>query len=190
MHAAKPTARIHGWHIVISGFLQHRGKANGMSRLWRTLHAKHAAPDTVVELHAWNDNWDALAEFMGRSSTIAPRIKIYAYSWGGASALKLARALLLRKVSVGYMVLSDPVYRHWYALGQCRSFWPWSVLRLPMKVGNVFTFRQKINWPRGHAVVKTDHNTHVWPPVEIKLSHQAMDDSKAFQIECERVAGL
>ena len=187
------TKAIRTWHIVISGFLQHEGLPVGMVQLWRDLLQAHAGPDTCVELREWNADWAALAEFIGRyRGERPPRIAIYGYSWGGMSAVLLARQLQRRGIKVQWMVLSDPIYRHWYPLGNWRALWPWSEIVVPTNVGNVESFRQRTSWPRAHRVVAADINkTHIDPPWETKWAdHAHMDDLPEFQTRCKEVANI
>ena len=187
------TKAIHIWHIVISGFLQNEGLPVGMVQLWRDLHQAHAGPDTCVTLREWNSDWNALAELIWRMrGERPPRIAIYSYSWGGMSAVLLARQLQRRGIDVQWMVLSDPVYRHWYPLGNWRTLVPWSEIIVPTNVDWVDWFRQRTNWPRAHRVVAADSDeTHVSAPWMARhIDHSHMDDLVEFQKRCREVANI
>ncbi len=187
---SQKTIRI--WHIVIPGFLQNEGKPVGMVQLWRDLHQAHAWPDTCVELREWNSDWNALAELIWRyRGEGAPRIAIYGYSWGGMSAVFLARQLQRRGIGVKWMVLSDPVYRHSYPLGNWRTLVPWKEIVVPRTVDRVEWFRQRRSWPRGHDLVKAGPLTHLGPAWEEQnCDHRHMDDLPVFQNRCREVAKI
>jgi len=184
---------INRWCYVITGFLQNAGTRTRMIELWRGLHAVsgHASR---AELRPWDSNWDAEAELIMRLSSPNPKtpptILIFAYSWGaGWGAMRLARALDERGVAVNCMVLSDPVYRHWYWAGNWRAFVPWIPITVPGNVMQVRSFRQAKNWPRAHAIkAALPGFTEVWPPVTINATHQNMDEAGAFLTECEIVS--
>ncbi len=188
----QPTIRT--WHIVISGFLQNEGQLVGMVQLWRDLYQVHAGPDTCVTLREWNSDWNALAELIWRINRDQPppRIAIYAYSWGGMSAVLLARQLQRRGIDVQWMVLSDPVYRHWYLLGNWRTLVPWSEIIVPTNVDDVAWFRQRTNCPRAHRVVAADsRETHVSAPwMAWHIDHRHMDDLVECQKRCKEVASM
>ena len=166
----------------------------GMVQLWRDLHWVHAGPNTCVTLRAWNSDWNALAELIWRISRgqPMPRIAIYGYSWGGMSAVILARQLQRRGIKVQWMVLSDPVYRHWYPLGNWRTLVPWSEIIVPTNVDWVDSFRQRTSWLRAHRVVAADsRETHVSAPWMARhIDHRHMDDLVEFQKRCKEVANI
>lgn len=194
----KPSGtRFKKFHIVISGFLQNEGKPNGMIRLWSDLYGDHACKDTLVLMKTWNDNMDSLAEFIWRMAEDDAIIKVYAYSWGAAAAMKLAKALKKRGLKIYAMVLSDAVYRHSYWLGNWRAFVPFFKIVVPSNVEVVWWFRQKSKFGRlsGHDVVREYSNPRdgyrssvVFLPVWCNCSHQYMDDNRAFQNKVLEVA--
>jgi len=111
-----------------------------------------------------------------------PSIKIYGYSWGGAAAIRLAGELHKRGLPVDNLVLSDPVYRHWYWAGNWRAFWPFSKLYVPVNVARVDVFSQRQNLPSGHEVVALDpEQTIVTNRGVLGVNHQYMDDHPRFQ---------
>jgi len=184
-----PTIRT--WHICISGWLQNEGLPVGMVSLWHDLHKAHAGPETCVTLREWRADWNALAELIWRMEGRAPpRIAIYGYSWGGMSAVLLARQLERRGLGVQRMVLSDPIYRHWYPLGNWRALVSWSKIIVPANVERVDWFRQRRSLPRAHKLVAADpaktHISTAWEAVGIDHAH--MDDLIEFQRRCRQVA--
>lgn len=186
---------VYYWHVVISGFLQREGQPTGMFRLWLDLKdgVGNNGGKTVVELRSWDDNWSDLAEkiWRARPGNVAPKIKIYAYSWGGASAMILARELRERGIGVDWIVLSDPVYRSRWWSGLWRSMVGNPRIRVPSNVQHVGRFYQRQNWPRGHRLlIESPMLTKVGVSGELELNHQYMDDAETFHCECQRVARL
>lgn len=181
---------IHTWHVLCAGFLQREGDPNGFLRLWHELHAEHAGPDTCVLLRQWSDDTNRLAELIFRlCNRTAPCIVLYGYSWGGWSAVLLARQLQRRGLFVDHLVLCDAVYRHWYWLGQWRAFWPWKRIVIPANVAEVTWFRQRFDWPRGHDVVAEDgRETRVHEPREVRVAHVYMDDLAEFRATAKAIA--
>lgn len=180
---------IYHWHIVIAGFLQDEGKPTGMVRLWSELR-EHCSPECCVELRNWDDNWRQLAELIWRlQPDDGPVVKIYAYSWGGASAMILARELRDRGIGVDWIVLSDPVYRPRWWFRLWRIVWGNPRIKVPDNVRNVSRFYQKRNWPRGHRLALDDYTkTKATVRKELNVVHPYMDDAREFHAECQRVA--
>ncbi|KKN11269.1 hypothetical protein LCGC14_1028260 [marine sediment metagenome] len=175
---------IKNWIICICGFLQSEGTPNGVVGLWSWLHSEHSVPDTRVELRAWNDRWSELAELIWRMRPADNHVsvKIVGYSFGGYSATLLAKELGKRGIEVRAMVLSDPVYRHWHRLGWWRAMWPWSEIKIPSNVREVWWFRQRQNLPRGHELVaEKPRNTTIHEPRVLKRDHAWMDDAAEFK---------
>ena len=187
--------RFKKFHIVISGFLQTEGKQNGMIRLWGNLYCKYACEDTLVLMKTWNDNMDSLAEFIWRMAEDEAIIKVCGYSWGGAAAMKLAKALKKRGLKIQAMVLSDAVYRHSYWLGNWRAFLRCFKIVVPSNVRAVWWFRQKSRFGKlsGHDIVADQSGvgfdmTTILSPVWCNRSHQYMDDILKFHNKVHQVA--
>lgn len=199
---------IHNWHIVISGFLQNEGKPTGMVQLWRELHKEHAGPDTCVALRTWRDDMNALAEMIWRLRqkdepthllSFQPWVYIYGYSWGGTTAVHLARQLQRRGIPVRAMVLSDAVYRHRYFAGNWRALVPGSEIIIPKNVQEVIWFVQRqplfrcrrpfIN-PRGHKLVcENPQVTKKHRSQRVRMvDHAYMDDVSVFHLAAHGVA--
>lgn len=173
---------IETWHIVIAGHLQNQGQLVGMTRLWWDLYQAHVGTRTAVLFREWDCDVETLAEriWRFRGNGDGPRICLYGYSWGGMTAILLARALADRGLKVAYLVLSDAVYRHRYRLGNWRTLCHWIPIRIPANVGSVHAFRQRVSWPRGHDLLLANGK----PPENIryiKVTHTYMDDARAFK---------
>lgn len=203
MSPATPT--IKNWIVCRCGFLQKRGHVGGVVRLAAELHKRFADSDTKVVLQAWDDSPSDTAEMIYRlTPDSCYQIVLIGYSWGGANSLEVARQLQNRGRGVASMVLSDPVYRSFWAW---RALLPNPVLTVPKNVKRVVSFRQKrgllvpdnealfgysVN-PMGHRLVREygsqcneqiNHMQH-----ESFLTHAYMDDLDAFhkvaKEECE-----
>jgi hypothetical protein len=86
-------------------------------------------------------------------------------------------------------VLCDPVYRHWYVLGDWRAFVPWIAIQIPCNVRRVDWLRQKTNWPRGHELVaECEGATDIADPILLECEHVHMAERMEFISLCERVA--
>lgn len=158
------------------------------------------AEDTVIELRSWCQDWNDMAELIWRMRTLDngdPIIKVYGYSFGGYSSMILARELGRRGLRVNKMVLCDPVYRHAYKLGWWRSCVPWSKIRIPPNVKEVYWVRQQNprfglrggpwyepwSWfhPAGHNLIWDPRTTIVHDPIILRAEHTYMDDTPEFQ---------
>lgn len=179
--------RISNWLILVQGFLQDRGTPNGMVRLWLRAHSNFAGRSTAVMLLSWNDNVRQLAEFIWRSSRPDPLIHIAGYSWGGTTARNLCCQLSKRGLSIDQVILSDPVYRHWWMPRRWTTLLPWRTIEFPTNVSRIYWYRQEQNWPRAHSPAAEDtDSTYVSPGFLLKCSHQYMDDAQEFH---DRVIG-
>lgn len=163
------------WIVVISGFLQNKGEPNGITRIWRQLHAKMTDSTSVVYHLTWDSDIKATAEFMFRYSNRhqRPKILLAGYSWGGQTAANLAFELDRRGLHVDQFVTADAVHRHKYWFGRWRAMVPWSKIRIPDSVKRVTWFRQKMNKPAGHQLV----GKNVGDPIELHVAHQYADDA-------------
>ncbi len=181
------------WLYVITGFTQTRATRSRLVELWKELYDRYVEPHVIVALRAWNTDWKAEAEHVLR---LAPdqqeeiTIKVFAYSWGaGWGLVRFARALGARGLRVQTAVLSDPVYRHPYWLGQWRTLlsrWP---IVIPANVGEVYSYYQRQNWPRGHKLVAAGKDTVLQHPIQLQATHDAMDEQPQFLTRCRLEAG-
>lgn len=175
---------IRKWVITISGFLQSLGVANGNTALWSRLHARFAGGGCCVMPLRWSDDMRDVAEMIWRlrpNEGTPLEIVIAGYSWGGMSAINLCELLERRGLPVRRLVLCDAVYRHNYALGNWRAFWPYMALLVPPNVRGVDVFRQRQNYPRGHNVIAVDSRvTSIIEQDELHVIHQYADDSPEF----------
>ena len=182
---------IKNWHYVITGFLQDRATRTRFVGLWLDLRRHHLYDDTAITQLSWNSNWSDEAERIFRlSSHGPPTVRIYGYSWGaGWGAMQLAEHLRRRGVPVRAMVLVDPIYRHPYWLGNWRSLFHWVKIVVPPSVKEVWWFRQKLTWPRGHDLYAED-GTVLHEPVWLDVGHAHMDDQMGVVTKCLEVAAI
>jgi hypothetical protein len=162
-------------------------------RLWLKL-ARYRSPETCIALKTWNANWWAIAEniwWTSASPVEKINVFVYAYSWGaGWGFTQLAKQLKKRGIRIRTAVLSDPVYRHWYTLGQWRAFVPYSSISVPNNVDEVFSFVQRQNLPAGHLCEAASDRTRIHLPVELMATHQYMDDASDFHDRVLQIARL
>lgn len=172
--------------IVVSGFRQHVGAANGSIELWAKLRGEHHNGVVLVDLRDWRERWDRYAEFLWRQRPkdgALPSIVICAYSWGaGYGFLKLAGELGKRGLSIDRAVLCDPVYRHGYWLGQWRALLPNQRIVVPANVRRVDWCYQRRSLPAGHAVVAADPRlTEVTDGIPLPwVTHSYADESPVY----------
>lgn len=188
-HCSKPSCYISQWLICISGFLQDEGRPTGMVGLFSVLHHRFFGPHSRVELRSWNDDWNVVAEFIWRQRPFGNHIDnhvdvcIFAYSWGGPSAMELARQLGRRGIPVRKMVLADPVYRHRWKFW--RVFFRWPKISVPGNVLHVRWYRQRQDWPQGHDLVaEVPGQTDIELPTVLSCGHSYADDSPRFHGAC------
>lgn len=179
------------FHLVIAGFTQKKSKWHGPARLTEEL-IDILPPRHRVELYSWNENWKEVAarlNWIAQMRNKRPLVNIYGYSWGGGwGAPQLANNLAAHDIDVQWMVLSDPVYRHKYFLGQWRAYsnmFGWDTpITISHNVKNLKSFYQVQNFPRAHRL-KAHSNTKVFPRVELVAYHSAMDDEESWHNACK-----
>lgn len=185
------------WHIVISGFQQRRGKLNGMVTIWRDLiDIVQSKPSARVELLLWSDSVSEMAEQIKLLSPELemPIVNIYGYSWGGQSAVNLAKELRRRSIKVNRLTLSDPVYRAsrflmFFWLLQWRAFWDSYTITVPDNVLRATAFYQRSNYPRGHLLKAANPGlTEIDEPVIVNTDHCWMDQNDDFRTACRNAA--
>lgn len=183
---------VKSWLYVITGYLQTRGTRTRLVGLWKRLHDCYASPSTVVALCPWSTDWDAEAEFVYRLSCKfgRPSVRVFAYSWGaGWGFTRFACALGRRSIHVTDAVLSDPVYRHGYRLGNWRALVRWPRIAIPPTVRRAEYFTQDAGWLRGHKLRAVGPNTILEGPREVvRSTHGAMDERPEFLNRCLEVA--
>ncbi|HJT31056.1 MAG TPA: hypothetical protein VJ783_03240 [Pirellulales bacterium] len=188
----RPPAAIAVWHVVISGFTQHRGDPTGSQKLWLRLRGLVNNGRSCVEFFPWNSNWKDVAEWIWRCrpEERPPRVYVYAYSWGaGGGFVRLARALRKRGIEVERAVLSDPVYCPPLRCLAWTALLRWKKIHVPDNVRRVDYFFQRRNYPRGHHLVALDpKRTVIGRPQEAALEHHYMDGLFAWQFLCGDVA--
>jgi len=182
--------------ICISGFQQTEAKRPGTWTLAEKLRAAGFSEGGRLRVshHRWNADWAAQAAEISNISQHYgehARIAVFAYSWGaGYGAMQLAWQLNRRGFDVDKCVLSDPVYRHpwaifrWLALagGSGYSQFHWMappVIRLPDNVREAWVFHQCLNRPAGHRVVPAD-DTLLHPARLVNRVHGEMDEAPEF----------
>ena len=171
-------------HACISGFRQTPGDYNGTVELREKLiRSGHSmGVESRVEYYTWNTNWNDIAEHysdLRRIYQTWPTICLYAYSWGaGWGAVRLARELYKRGLSVHSMALCDPIYRHpskflsWVSMLVESRWFPRPAIRIPANVQYVFGVHQTISTPMGFLVQpENELKTQVLPSIHLEVAH-------------------
>lgn len=179
---------------LFSGFRQDASVPTGTFRIWSLLHEQFAGPRCIVQMHPWDTPPRVLAQRI-RNSGYGSSVDIVlgGYSWGGMTAARVAEQLEACNLRVRKVVLADPVYRHWYALGWWRSLFRWFEIEIPANVYEVQYFLQEnprfvigrpggTIQPAGHIVVPEDpQKTTVHDPVYLTCDHMAMDETWQYR---------
>ena len=151
-----------------------------MARLWRKLVQRCNEPNSVVLLREWHQPVPDLASLIAQFNG-SPDILICGYSYGGQTAVNLARALQQRKIGVRQLVLTDAVFRpRWYEF--YKAFLPARRISIPTNVRWVRWFRQRVNWPAGHDLLAINPVRTKIAPAEVVIDrgHEAMDELPEF----------
>ena len=175
------------WNIIISGRTQEEGDNNGSHDIWFEMRCEHIFPSVFVELRTWNNNWSKLAQKILLTSGTTATVRIYGYSWGGSSAMRLAEELQKRGIEVVEMVLCDPVYRSQVPLvflwrSMINKVWFAPKIKIPCNVRHVRWLRQRVNKPQGHDLVAVcPDKTIIDVPTLLQLPHGKMDESETYR---------
>lgn len=185
---------VENFFIVRSGFLQHKGSAgSGCTAIAGELSFLYGGHRNRIELEPWDACPSQTAEYVYRLGTKqqAPRVCIFAYSWGaGYGFVRLAEELQRRGIEVHTAVLCDPVY---YGLDVWRAMLPRALfhriwISVPANVRRVHWFRQFVNKPAGHDLKAEGQFTRISDPVVLDCRHQDADNAPAFRQKCLDVA--
>ena len=172
---------------VIQGWKQDRSSRSGLLKFWQSMYRQHLSEDSLITAHSWDANFRAEAEFVFRVSAAQPKIAVVAFSWGaGWGFVKFAKELKRRGLGIHHACLIDPVYRHWYWLGNWRSFVPAIPILIPSNVKFVTWWRQYQSWPRGHQLLGFGP-TNIRDPTVIDSAHQYMDDNPQVLRDCSEI---
>lgn len=184
------------YFLCISGFRQTESRLPGTWLLSEKLRAAGYSNGSRMRLSHfhWNARWQDKAEEIANVAKHygqTPRVAVFAYSWGaGFGAMQLAEQLDRRGLAVDKCVLSDPVYRHPFALFRWLAlcggseftryhFFAPPVIRMPPNIREAWVFRQAMNYPRGHRLA-AGGGTIIHPAVELRRVHGEMDDAPEF----------
>ena len=191
--------------VYASGNKQNFGSPDaGIVGMEFDTHRKYAGPDCKVDYLAWNGDSNSLAENIYRHAESngglgSTDVAAVAYSWGCYTAVILCEQLRRRGIDVCTLVLCDPVYRHFYSLGQWRAMVGSSKIRVPNNVANVWWVRQQNprfsfkRWrngglfasPAGHDVVCENELTTVQGPFDLDCEHLYIDNDPMFRMYAE-----
>lgn len=173
--------RVTRWIVCIGGFNQSEGRLTGVANIEAALHRRCNCPTTRVLLKSWRDSSHDLAEriWNWRPSHGRPQVFILGYSYGGYSAVLLARELKERGIDVETMLLVDPVWRIWGRFPSLSSLLSKWKIHVPDNVARLYSWRQEIDKPMGHPLVTAGSTRHIEKMVE--RSHSYMDDYEEIQ---------
>jgi hypothetical protein len=179
---------------LISGYTQTEETWNGVQELREKLLAElddYSALSVRVRLDKWHADWKEVARQLymlrERYPAEAFTVIVFAYSWGvGNGLVKLAKHLDRFGVDVTHAVVSDPVYRHWFNIGNWRVIMGDSRIVLPASVKCAEGFFQRTSYPMGRKPVSDTDVCTKWEL--LRLPHAEMDDARAWHQRCIEVA--
>jgi len=180
---------IERWIIVFTGFLQ-EGRLSGLEKIEHAIHQQCNCDSTRVILKSWQDSPGAVASRIWNRQPEGhpPAIVIIGFSYGGFTAVLLARELGKRGLKIETMLLIDPVWRWLAELPSVLSLGSWWEINVPKTVRTLFAWFQKVDRPRGHRLI-VDENHTLYFPKTLKRTHNQMDDAeevykKALLVAC------
>lgn len=181
---------VNRWIVCVTGFMQPESRLTGVEILQDNLRRRCQAADAIVALKAWADSPWHIAEriWNRRPRNGNPHVVLIGYSWGGYTAVKIARELQKRGIEVEALLLCDAVWRsrtiffRWLSMLNC-----WTI-RIPANVRKAFVWRQANNRPCGSRIKVEDRRTLVDEHVVQDRTHQYMDDDPEFHAAAYMVA--
>ena len=183
-------------HIFFGSFTQRVGRCtNGVYAAFDRVYRLYAGPQSLVEYTAWYLNpLDVAAALAERNEDCLRetkrrlQIQLVGYSFGGQTAVNVARELNDHGVRVDRLLLCDAVAR----CGRLGWIWamnPKSKIHVPKNVTRVTWLHQThprvrlerpYFFPAGHSVIAESPLTISKGPYEIEHEHVDMDDACAF----------
>lgn len=179
---------------LISGFTQTEENWNGVQELREKLLAElddYSSLSVRVRLGEWHNDWFAAARQVYMLRERYPNepfvVVVFAYSWGvGNGLVKFAKYLDRFGVDIAHVVLSDPVYRHWFSPGNWRAIWGDRRIAIPKNVLRIEGFHQETDLPHGRRPMSDQAQCDPW--VLLRRPHAEMDDARDWWKRCIEVA--
>lgn len=154
---------IDEWIVSVTGFGQREGHLTGLEILHTLIRKKCSGVESIALLKSWNDNTNDVAERIWRMRRIGgtPRVVLIGFSYGGYTAVLIAKELQKRGIKVSHLFLVDAVWRYSRYFPSFVSLLPFWRIHIPTNVKKVINWRQYVSKPKGHKiVVDPDHTEH------------------------------
>ena len=187
--------------IMFTGFQESEGRQTGFERgFFSVVRRFSTAEITTYHPRTWKTNVANLLRQLYENGI--QQVAIISYSHGQAAAMDFARMAPKYGVTIGLYLANDAIYRpSWlprWTLAQALSFRSvlgQPVIKVPPSVAEVYSVKQSITIPKGHAFVAEDPaSTTIHPPVEIKLPHTRIDESVVWwalvELQLERFCSI
>jgi hypothetical protein len=182
--AATASGPIRVWIFGATGFRQGLDNSTGLELLWRKLR-RLSRPDVCVTTpQPWNDDPEAMADYIARNSAPGAVVFFYGYSYGvGNYFLALAKALQGHGMTIDTAVLCDGIRRFrvgkWFSL---RAFRDLVEIEVPANVEMVYAFHQREDrWLHGHLVTAVDPTLTEVEMIELHgYDHASIDEAGSF----------
>lgn len=179
---------INRWIICFTGWHQ-EGRLSGLEKIEDAIHRQCNGDDTRVLLKSWKDSPADLASRIWNRCPEGhqPAIVVIGYSYGGYTAVLLARELDKRGLKVEMMLLIDPVWRPFTWIPSVLSMLGWWTIDVPSNVRSLHAWHQNVDLPSGHTLI-VDHKT-LCSEDTLNVSHQHIDDApvvfnRAMAVAC------
>lgn len=167
---------VERWIVCFSGFLQ-EGRLSGIEKIEDAIHRQCNGDSTRVLLKSWRDSPADVAQRIWNRCPEGhqPAVVIIGYSYGGYTAVLLARELEKRGLKVETMLLIDPVWR-WAARWPSLLSWleGWEI-KVPSNVRKLYGWTQKVDTPAGHKIVPS--GSTISDIQTLMRAHNIMDDA-------------
>ena len=159
--------------VGFNGHGQHARRNTGVGKLLATIEACNCGYEPW--LFTWRHNSKTLAVWL-HNSRPNRRIVLIGFSYGGYTAVLLARELEKLGVDIDHMYLIDAVARPRPRVGSFRSLMDlcWWI-KVPHNVKQLTNWRQSVSRPSGHKVV-ADFRYTKHDPYTLYVPHTQMDD--------------
>jgi pimeloyl-ACP methyl ester carboxylesterase len=180
---------VERWIVCVGGFGQDEPGRHGIDEIQDAVFRRCTCESTRVPRMSWRDSPASIAKriWNRRPDDHPPRVVLIGFSYGGWTAILIARELESLGLDVEVMLLIDAVWRPLAWLPSLTSLLRRWKIRVPENVRCVYSWRQQAGAPFGHEVMcgaLTLHTAHT-----LTAPHQQIDDhpevfAKALEVAC------
>jgi len=145
---------VERWIVCVGGLGQDEPGRHGIDEIQDAVFRQCTCEFTRVPRMSWRDSPKAIARriFNRRPVGHQPRVVLIGFSYGGWTAVLIARELEGLNVPVETLLLIDAVWRPLAWLPSLTSLMRRWKIDLPANVGACYAWRQKRSTPCGHDI--------------------------------------